>query len=42
MQALFGTAAVGFEVWWRVILLGVVVLLAVELEKWVIRRMRRV
>jgi magnesium-transporting ATPase (P-type) len=42
MQALFGTAAVSFEVWWRVILLGVAVLLAVELEKWVIRRVRRI
>lgn len=41
MQRLFGTSAIGLEVWWRIALVGVTVFLAVELEKWLIRRFSR-
>ncbi len=37
-QALFKTAAIEPEVWPRILLMGISVLLLVELEKWVVRR----
>ena len=37
MQALFHTAALGGEVWARIVLVGVIIYVVVELEKWLAR-----
>ncbi len=38
LQKLFGTAALDLDAWWRIALVGLTVLLAVEGEKWLNRR----
>jgi magnesium-transporting ATPase (P-type) len=39
MQGLFHTASLDAAAWMRIIAFGVALLLAVELEKWVVRRL---
>ena len=41
MQSLFGTAAIDFNIWLRILLISSSVLFLVELEKYVVRRMAK-
>ncbi len=41
MQFLFGTTAIGFDIWMRILLVASSVLFLVELEKYFVRRMER-
>jgi magnesium-transporting ATPase (P-type) len=38
MQSLFGTAAIGYDIWLRIVLVSSLVLFLVELEKYIVRR----
>jgi magnesium-transporting ATPase (P-type) len=38
MESLFGTDSIGFDVWLRIVAIGVVVFAVVEIEKWFMRR----
>jgi len=41
MQSLFGTTAIGFDIWLRILLVASSVLFLVELEKYFVRRLDR-